>query len=260
MRVKDSWISIYTAIISVVLTIYSFTARAASQESVFLEYLYINKRLITNTEKKITLYREMLPGGVLEIAGKGVSKDAPVASIEVSTDNQGTWEETPILPDGTFRLSIKTEMGMKLRILIRITDMKGIVNDVNTTYNEITIPKITLNRIVRETLDGLSDSYMGNDARRAMSYFSEDYVGDKSIYDRRIRRRLSRVSGIDIRCSVNNITADALDKVSVSFNFNRRYTSLKTGRTIKDSGVATIIFNIENGGLKVYSIIGKSPF
>jgi hypothetical protein len=251
---------IFTAIIAVVLAAHSFAVQAASpQESVYLEYLYINKKLITGTEKKITFYREMLPGGILEIAGKGIS-NAPIAKIEVSTDNQANWKETPVSPDGTFRMSIKTEMGMNLRILVRVIDTKGNVNNVNATYQEIFISKTALNRAAREALDGLMGAFTENNAGSFMSYFSEDFVGDKSIYDRKMRRRFSRANNMDIRYSVNNITPDSADKVSTSFNFNRRYTSLKTGKTVRDSGVAAIIFRIVNGDLKVYSIRGKSPF
>jgi hypothetical protein len=253
---------IFTAIIAVVLAAHSFTVQAASpQESVYLEYLYINKKLITGTDKKITLYREMLPGGILEIAGKGKS-NAPIAKIEVSTDDQATWKENTVSTDGTFRMSIKTEMGMNLRILIRVTDAKGNVNDVNAACQEIFISKMTLNRAVREALDGLMGAFMENNAGRFMSYFSEDYVGDKSIYDRKMRRRSGRANNMDIRYSVNNITPDSTDKVSASFNFNRRYTAIRTGTTVKNSGVATIIFRVVNvnGDLKVYSIRGKSPF
>jgi len=224
---------LFFIIIAPLLTVHPCSLRAAPQEGVSLDYWYINKKPMTGGEKKLTFYKEMLPGGILEIAGKGSSKNAPVIKAEISTDGKETWKEAPVAKNGTFRFSVKADMGTSLHIFVRITDAKGMTNDVDAAYREVVISKTTVNAAVRETLDGLMDAFMSKDTARFMSYFSEDYVGDKTIYDRRARRRLSRVNDIDIRYSINNITSGDAGKISTSFNFNRRYTSVRTSKTFK---------------------------
>lgn len=101
---------------------------------------------------------------------------------------------------------------------------------------------------VREALDGMVDAYTGKNARQFMSFVAENYSGDNTLLDRRIRRDFSRFVDMDIRYTFNNVTTDSRNEnISVAVTFMRSYTDVKTSKRITKNGSAVFIFRMVEG-------------
>lgn len=118
---------------------------------------------------------------------------------------------------------------------------------------------ITIQTAVREALDGMVDAYTGKNARQFMSFVAENYAGDNTLLDRRIRRDFSRFTAMDIRYTFNNVTTDSRNEnVSVAVTFTRSYTDVKTSNRINKTGSTVFIFQMVDGSPKLLDM--KMPF
>jgi hypothetical protein len=237
----------------------SLAASTEGLEDTGLEYLYINKKMVNETEKKIAFFRELLPGGRVAIAGRAAGS-AKVKAIEVSIDGKGTWRKVKVAHDNTFRYSFKAQKGTTYGLFIRITNAKGDTNNIDSTFKGITILDRSLYNAVRDVLDNMIDAYQGKASGSFMSHVNDSFTGEKVEYDRSIRNDFSTLHDISIRYNLNNVTPDYKDKVFVSLNFNRSYTVIKTGRRSSDEGSTAMIFTIDNGRLSLYSVRGQPLF
>ena len=234
-------------------------ASTESLEDIRLEYLYINKKMMPGTEKQVTFFRELLPGGKVSIAGK-VAGTEKVKAIEVSIDSKSTWRKVKVAQDNTFRYSFKAQKGTTYGLFIRITDAKGKTNNIDNTFKGITILDRSVYNAVRDVLDRMIDAYQGKVSGSFMSYVNDSFTGEKIEYDRSIRNDFSTLHDISIRYTLNNVTPDYKDKIFVSLNFNRSYTVIKTGRRGNDQGSTTMIFTLDNGKLSLHSVRGQPLF
>ncbi len=237
----------------------SFAASTEKPEDIRLEYLYINKKMVPDTEKKISIFRELLPGGKVAIAGK-IAGAEKMQAVEVSIDGRSTWRKVKVAQDNTFRYSFRAQKGTTYGLFIRITNAKGGTNNIDNTFKGITIIDRSLYNAVRDVMDKMIDAYQGKASGSFMSYVNDSFTGEKVEYDRSIRNDFSALHDISIRYNLNNVTPDYKDKVSVSLNFNRSYTVIKTGRRVNDQGSTTMIFAIDNGMLSLYSVRGQTLF
>jgi len=120
---------------------------------------------------------------------------------------------------------------------------------------------IETKQAIRKTLDSLVNAYVSKNARRFMSFIAEDFTGNDTLLDRRIRRDFSKFRDMDLRYTVNNLTTDSKNEdISVAVTFTRSYTDVKTARRINKKGSATFIFRVVNDQPKLYSMKGSSMF
>ena len=234
-------------------------ASAENPEDIKLEYLYINKKMVPETEKKLTFFRELLPGGKIAIAGK-VAGNEREKTVEVSIDNKGTWRKVRVTRKNTFRYSFRAQKGTTYGLFIRITNRKGDTNDVDSTFKGIFILDRSLYNAVRDVLNGMIEAYQGKASGIFMSYVNDSFTGEKVEYEKSVQNDFSTLHDINISYNLNNVTPDYKDKVSVSLNFNRSYTDIKTGRRRNDEGSTTMIFRFDNGKLSLYSVRGQPLF
>ena len=116
-------------------------------------------------------------------------------------------------------------------------------------------------RAVKETLDNLVNAFVGKDAAKFRSFVVEDFTGDAMILDSSIREAFRTFVDMDIRYTLDNITANSRNKkVSASVTFTRCYTDVKTTRRIKKTGSSQLIFKMVEGCPKLYSVQGPSMF
>ena len=120
-------------------------------------------------------------------------------------------------------------------------------------------PTLSTQREVRAALDALVDAFVAKDPAKFMSLVAEDYTGEAGILDTSIRDTFLKFIDMDIRCTPDNITADAKSKnVSIAATYSRSYTAVKTTRRIKKTGSAVLIFKRVGKSLKLYS--SRGPF
>jgi len=116
-------------------------------------------------------------------------------------------------------------------------------------------------KAVRETLDGMVEAYTGKNARQFMSFVAENYMGDDSLLERRIRRDFSKFLDMDIRYTLNNVTTDSRNEnISVAVSFTRSYTDVKTTKRINKNGSAAFIFRMVDGSPKLLDMKRPSMF
>ena len=116
-------------------------------------------------------------------------------------------------------------------------------------------------KAVRETLDSMVDAYTGKNARQFMSGVSEDFAGDDTTLDRKIRRDFGRFADMDMRYTLNNVTPDSGNKkISVSVTFTRSYTDIKTSKRINKTGSTSFIFRMVDGRAKLAAMRGPAMF
>jgi len=237
----------------------SQAASAENPDDTKLEYLYINKTMVPETEKKVTFFRELLPGGKVAIAGK-VAGNEPAKAVEVSIDNKSTWRKIRVTRKNTFRYSFRAQRGTTYGLFIRITDAKGDTNNIDSTFKGIAILDRSIYNAARDVLNSMIEAYQGKTSAVFMSYVNDSFTGEKIEYDRAIRNDFSTLHDISIGYNLNNVTPDYKDKVFVSLNFNRSYTDIKTGRRRNDGGSTAMVFRLDNGRLSLYSVRGQPLF
>ncbi len=234
-------------------------ASSEKPDDIRLEYLYINKKMTPETEKKITLFREPLSGGRVSITGK-VADTAKVKTVEVSIDNKGTWRKARSTKKNTFRYSFRAEKGTTYGLFIRITDAKGNTNNIEDTFKGITILDRSLYNAVKDLLDSMIGAYQGKALGSFMACVDDSFTGEKVEYEKSVQNDFSALHDISIHYTLNSVTPDYRDKVSVALNFDRSYTVLKTGKRRSDEGSTVMIFRIDNGKLSLYSVRGQPLF
>lgn len=234
-------------------------ASAEKHDDTKIEYLYINKKMVPETEKKVTFFRELLPGGKIVIAGK-VAGNGTAKAVEISVDNKSTWRKVRVTRKNTFRYSFRAQRGATYGLFIRVIDAKGDTNNIDNTFKGIVILDRSLYNAVRDILDSMIRAYQGKALEVFMSYVNDSFTGEKTEYDKAIRNDFSTIHDISIGYNLNNVTPDYRDKVSVSLNFNRSYTDIKTGRRRNDEGSTAMVFRLDNGKLSLYAVRGQPLF
>jgi hypothetical protein len=107
---------------------------------------------------------------------------------------------------------------------------------------------------VRETLERMTDAYQAKNIKGFMAFVSDGYRGEAAVLDSAIRRDFSDATNIGIRYNLGNVTFDGKDLVSATVSFTREHTAVSSGNQVVNSGESTMVFRMENGGLRLYSM------
>lgn len=227
-----------------------------SENEISTRYLYLNGVSYDELGDKVTVYRETLENGQVTLRGKAATSSSAVGSVQVSTTNKESWDKARKTSDGSFEYSFRPETGKKYVLYVKIIDTTGKTNDVDATRKEITISDQNISTLIRKALDDLMAAYMAEDPARFMALISEDFAADPTVLDRAIRRDFTAFDNIDLRHTLNNVTA-ANGKVYAGFTFSRKLTSTKSGETLTDKGSSEFIFSLGEKGPLVSSM--KNP-
>lgn len=226
----------------------------ASEDSVELQYIYLNKVSFSETGTKVMLFREMLPNGMVMIQGKATAGMNKIGSARVTTDGKQSWLDMKLSENGAFEYGFKPELNRAYRIYVEITDTRGKTNNVESTLKEVVVSTQNVQAIVKSILDSLIDAYQREKPREFMALVSDDFTGDKTFLDRAVRKDFSAFDNIMLRYVLTNVTVDTSGKIFVTFNYNRQVTSVRSGRTLQDNAVTQMTFTMGDRGAKVYSM------
>lgn len=227
-----------------------------AENEISTRYLYLNGVSYDELGDKVTIYRETLQNGQVTLRGKAATSSSAVGSVQVSTTDKESWEKARKASDGSFEYSFRPETGKTYVLYVKIIDTTGKTNDVDATRKEITISGQNISTLIRQALDELMAAYMAEDPARFMALVSEDFAADPTILDRAIRRDFTAFDNIDLRHTINNVTA-ANGKIYAGFTFSRRLTSTRSGQTLTDKGSSEFIFSLGEKGPLVSSM--KNP-
>lgn len=227
-----------------------------SENEISTRYLHLNGVAYDELGDKVTIYRETLDNGQVTLRGKAATSSSAVGSVQVSTTNRESWEKARKASDGSFEYSFRPETGQKYVLYVKIIDTTGKTNDVDATRKEITISDQNISTLIRQALDDLMAAYMAEDPARFMALVSEDFAADPTVLDRAIRKDFSLFDNIDLRHTLNNVTA-ANGKIYAGFTFSRKLTSTRSGQTLTGKGSSEFIFTLGEKGPLVSSM--KNP-
>jgi hypothetical protein len=226
----------------------------ASEQGVELQYIYLNKVSFSETGTKVTLFREMLPNGLVMIQGKATAGMNKIGSARVSTDGKQSWLDMKLSDSGAFEYGFKPEINKPYRIYVEITDTRGKTNNVESTLKEVVVSTQNIQGIVKNIMDSLIDAYQREKPQEFMALVSDDFTGDKTFLDRAVRKDFSAFDNIMLRYVLTNVTVDSTGKIFVTFNFNRQVTSVRSGRTLQDNATTQMSFTMGDRGAKIYSM------
>ncbi|OGR42026.1 MAG: hypothetical protein A2X35_02220 [Elusimicrobia bacterium GWA2_61_42] len=223
-----------------------------------LKYLQVNRIASDETGTKITVFRETLSAdGLIRINGRASAAKGAVGSVRVSLDDKATWSDVKFSDNGTFEFAFKPEQGKTYKMLVEVTDTAGKTNKVEETRKEISLSDENIQAKVRAALDALFDAYNRENLERFMVNVGEDFAGDKAILERAVKRDFDALSNINMRYTVNNVSAGAQGRVFVSVTYNRMVFINKTGASSTDTGVTEFVFDSKEGKLALFSM--KKP-
>ncbi|NLA76114.1 MAG: hypothetical protein GX846_11705, partial [Deltaproteobacteria bacterium] len=203
------------AVLTIILFLVSTHAQAKwwifgqSQDEISIPYLYINNISYEEGGDEITLYREYLDSGNIEIRGKASVKKGSIGSVQISTDGQETWQKAELSKDGAFVYKFRPEPEKKYELYIKALNTSGKSNDFKETRKFVTVSDQDIKGAVIETLNRLTEAYMSENPRAFMENVSDDFAGDFTILDRAIRKDFTNFDNIDLRFTLTGMATGA---------------------------------------------------
>ncbi len=228
-----------------------------SQDAVRVEHLFLNRLAFDETGTKLTVYKETLPEGMINIKGKAVADKSKIGAVQVSVDGKEKWEKAKLSDNGAFEYAFKPQTGTTYKIYVKAIDTTGKPNDVDATYKEVTIAETTVKDGVKEALDSMVEAYKEESISRFMAFVSEDFTGDKTVLDRAVRTDFQAYDNLELRFNFNNVSVNEKGMIAVSLNYSRMMTSISTGKTNKDTGTTEFVFILGENGPQIYNM--KTP-
>ena len=222
-----------------------------------INYLYINKNSFDEAQQKIVLYKETLPNGIAKITGKASVRSGRIGLVQISKDNQATWESAKLSDNGAFEYDFTPEIGKTYDVLIKVIDTTGKTNKIEETHKQIEVSDQNISQLVRETLDGMIKAYEIENPGQFMTYVNPDFAGDAAMLDYAIRKDFNAFDYIKLQYFLNNVVTDASGKTFVSINYIRTVVSTKSGQTYTDRGATELVFKNDQGKPKVLNM--KNP-
>ncbi len=227
-----------------------------SNDDVEIKYLTINSISVEESGKKITLFKDMLPDGKINIKGRAYAGRNQIGSVRISLDDKSTWQDVKTADNGAFEYSFMPEQGKKYVFLIEATDTAGKVNKVEETRKELELSDESVRSKITDILNAMFEAYNKEDQSKFMSFVSENFAGDKAFLELAVKKDFNALSNINMRYTINNI-ASGSGKIFVSINFNRMVFVNKTGQSYTDNGMTEFVFEMDGGKPKLYSM--KQP-
>ena len=226
-------------------------------DEIVTNYLYINQNSFDESGQEMTLFKEALKNGTIRINGKASIRNAVIAAVYVSLDNQGTWGKANLSKNGYFEYIFTPEIDKVYDVYIKIVDTTRKTNDVDSTYKKVKVINENIYDKVTESLNNLVQSYQNQDPAAFMKYISNNFAGDYAVLDFAIRKDFNAFDYIELRPFINNISRDNSGKVYVAIQYIRKVVASKSGQVYTDNGYTEFVFDNDAGVFKVFSM--KNP-
>lgn len=224
-----------------------------ANDDVSISYLYLNNIPFEESGEKLTIFRDLLPGGELIVRGKARAGKGKIGGVSISLDNRESWKEAQFSPDGDFEYRFRPEVHKSYRMYVEVVDTAGKANDVDSTGKEIIVAEGSYQTEIRQVLDAMITAYRAEDPAAFMVHVSDNFAADPTVLDRAIRRDFSLFDNIDLRYTLNSI-ATGQGNVYAAISFTRQITSTRSGTTLTDRGSTDFVFQPGDRGLKVFSM------
>lgn len=228
-----------------------------SPEEVATRYIYLNDISYDELGEQVTLYRDMLPAGKVEIRGRGQSGKNRIGAAEISLDGGQSWQKVDLARDGSFHFRFTPEINKDYDLALRLLDTSGKSNAIEDTRKKLVVSDRDIQSIIRAALDAMITAYQFKNERDFMAYVDPDFAGDAMILERAIRKDFSILDQIDMRYTLNSLVSGSGGKVFTSISFNRQVTVARNGDILKDKGMTEFTFNLTGDKARVSAM--KTP-
>ncbi len=227
---------------------------AKNENQVNMSYLFINDISYDESGQDITLYRDFLEDGLIDIRGRAVINKGQIGSVLISVDGKKNWENAKLSDDGAFQYYFKPEIGRTYEIYIEAMETGGRTNDADETLKTVTVSDKSYRDVIDERLSQIFAAYMERDSNRFMDYVSWDFVGGDLVLEQAINKDFSNFADIDINYNLVNLALNNEGMFNAVLEFDRRVISFGDGQTLTDSGITEFVFNLEEDGPMLYSM------
>lgn len=228
-----------------------------SQDEVATRFIYLNDISYEELGDQVTLYRDMLPAGRVEIRGRGQSGKNRIGAAEVSLDGGQSWQKIELSRDGSFYFRFTPDINREYDLALRLLDTSGKSNEVDDTRKKLTVSDRDIQSMIRDVLDAMITAYQFKNERDFMMHVDPDFAGDAMILERAIRKDFTILDQINMRYTLNSVVSGSGGKVFASIKYNRQVTVARNGEVLTDGANTEFIFTLKGNKAKVSAM--KNP-
>ena len=211
--------------------------------------LYLGKINAEEVEEELIINPEDLEGGALKIWGKAEVSRGEIGKVKISFDGGENWVEAKV-KEGSFYYEFKPEENREYHFLIYAVDTAGRKSDPEewemTIFYKPSATKAEVIKVFRRMLK----AYMEENFSEFMQYVSEDFYGDLNALEDGLEKDFRFFDNIRINAHVRRVVKKGKE-FELAFDFQRRMTSVKTGKILQDSSSSSMLFAQERDGVKL---------
>jgi hypothetical protein len=227
-----------------------------NEDSVTVNYLYVNSLSFDETDKELLFSTETLKDGFVHIQGRANAGSSSIGKVLVTTDNKKNWQATKLAADGSFDFSFEADVTKKYDVFVKIIDTTGKTNEVDETYKIIRVTNEDMTQLVMKTLDKLKDAYESEMYAEFMKYVKDDFTGDYVALELALKQDFNLFNNIQINFTINSL-AYQNGKYLVTVTYNRTLESTRDSNVYSDSGITEFNFKDGKFGAMLFSM--KNP-
>lgn len=113
---------------------------------------------------------------------------------------------------------------------------------------------------IQATFQQMVDAYQQKNLRAVIANVADDFTGDQSVFEDRIRKDFSLHHDIRIRYTLDNVTPDQKNNAFVVVTFTRSHMDISTTKVVTLTGRAEMVFKRKNGVYRLWSIKPSTLF
>lgn len=226
--------------------------------TVDLDYLYINRMALGDSDREIKLYSQFLRDGMVFVRGRAEADQAALDAVYYSTDAKQSWQKAAFLSNETISFGFRPEPGQTYDLYVKVVDKNLQTNNVDQSHRIITVSDQDIHSLVQTALDALIAAYEAEAPERFMPLVAADYAGgDKLLLETAVRQDFTLFDNIDLQETISGIAVGPRGHVSVTLTYSRFVVSTRSGEPLHDNGMTQLVFETAGEAPKLYSM--KNP-
>jgi hypothetical protein len=225
-----------------------------TEDKVSFKYIYVAGVSMEEIGPKLTVYRDFMPNGEVQVRGQAIVQKGQIGSVRFSLDEKETWKEAKLGAKGAFEFAFRGEPGQTYELYIEATDTTGTTNPVDKTKTTIVVSELDLREAIRRALEAMARAYMDESRRSFMVWIDQDFLTDKMTLERAIGKDFSAFDNLQLQLTIDQVTPGKFGQATVLVNFNRSLIGTKSGQNFKDRGKTRFAFRLHGEGVQCYSM------
>lgn len=225
-----------------------------SEDKVSFKYIYVAGVSMEEIGPKLTVYRDFMPNGEVQVRGQGMVQKGQIGSVRYSLDEKETWKEAKLGSKGVFEFAFRGEPGKTYTLYIEATDTTGTTNPVDKTKTVIVVSELDLREAIRRALEAMARAYMEESRRGFMTWVDQAFLTDRMVLERALGKDFSAFDNLQLQLTIDQVTPGKYGYATVLVNFNRSLIGTKSGQNFKDRGKTRFSFRLHGDGVLCFSM------